>query len=463
LPYAIQAPFLTPEAVVAVTRARRVRHPVWLVGGPGCGAYEVARALHGDGPGFVSVRQSATTAGTVEERIRAVTTDEPALDVVSLYVERIDRQPASVQERVLAFGDEGTRSAGRTIPIRVLGQSDDSRRVSEMLPALRHRLGALTISLPPLDERRSDVPAIALLLVEHVSEDLGLPRPDIDEAALRTLAERPWPGNVDELASVVTRALIAAGGSRIVDFDAPRPGALSAAAAAEPSRAVVLPAALRVPASARDARELELVIAELAHELKNPMVTIRTFAENVEQLLNDPALREKFVGLTREAIERMDAFLEELLRFSRYAEPKLQNVSLGKTLTQALGAGDSRLRERVKMNGISGKHAVRVDEDQVAFALKSLLRGLAREIPHDASIAIELSPQGELVFRSNATGGVQQKLAGTLDHESNGNAPWSLDLMMAEALIRRNGGSSRIQRDQDQLQVRVTLPSPERG
>ena len=465
--YALQPPFLIPEAAAAVSRARRIRHPVWLVGGPGAGAYQVARALHGDLPGFVSVRQLPANPTTIEERIRALAADEPALDSVSLYVERIDRQPASLQERVLGWGDEGARCGGRTIPIRVLGQSDDPRRAAELLPALRHRLGALTVPLPPLDERRADVPALALALAERLSEDLGLPRPDIDDAALRKLAEREWPGNLDELGSVVTRSLIAAEGARIVDFDVPRSTTASSAAAragtAESARALVLPAALRVPSGGREVRELELVIAELAHELKNPMVTIRTFAENVEQLLNDPALREKFVGLTREAIDRMDSFLEELLRFSRYTEPRLQTVSLTKALTQALGAGDARLRERVKMNGLSGKHSVRVDEEQVGFALKALLRGLAREIPHDASIRVELSPQGELVFHSSAAGGVQQKLAGTLDHESNGNAPWSLDLMMAEALIRRNGGSSRIQRDHDQLQVRVTLPSPERG
>ena len=206
-----------------------------------------------------------------------------------------------------------------------------------------------------------------------------------------------------------------------------------------------------------------MVIAELAHELKNPMVTIKTFAENLEQLLNDPGLREKFVGLTREAIDRMDGFLEELLRFSRYAEPRLQTLSLTQTLARAIDANEGRVRERVKTNGLSPKQMVRVDEDQLTFALKSLVRGLCREIPMDASILVDLSPEGELVFHSSAGGGMQQKLQSALDHEINASAPWSLDLMMADALIRRNGGSSRIVRDQGELQVRVSLPNTERG
>jgi len=88
---------------------------------------------------------------------------------------------------------------------------------------------------------------------------------------------------------------------------------------------------------------------------------------------------------------------------------------------------------------------------------------LCREIPLDASIVVDVSPGGDLVFHSSASGGMQQKLHGTLDQETNSNTPWSLDLMMAEALIRRNGGSSRIVRQSDELQVHVSFPSPERG
>jgi His Kinase A (phospho-acceptor) domain len=219
----------------------------------------------------------------------------------------------------------------------------------------------------------------------------------------------------------------------------------------------------RTSENGREPRELELIIAELAHELKNPMVTIKTFSENLEQLLNDPGLRDKFVGLTRDAIDRMDGFLEELLRFSRYTEPKLQNLPLGQALKHALDGQEGRIRERIKTNALSAKLVVRVDEDQLIFALKSLIRGLSREIPVDAPMSVELSPSGELTFNGGGGGGMQQKLHGTLDQASNGSVPWSLDLMMAEALIRRNGGSSRIVREQDQLQVRVSFPSPERG
>jgi transcriptional regulator of acetoin/glycerol metabolism len=439
-----------------------------MIGGPGAGAYEVSRALHenGDPVGFVSVRQLASGSGDLEERIRSALESDPSIEAMSLYVERIERQPPAVQERILRWSDEGIRWATRAVPIRLLAQSDEGFRPSDLLPALRHRLSSLTISLPPLSVRQSEIPAIALVLADHISEELRLPEPTIDDAAVRALCERDWPGNLDELAAVITRGLIAAEGARIADFEVARfarSAAASRPTAVEPPRAAAASASKPAKPGGPAIRELEMVIAELAHELKNPMVTIKTFAENLEQLLNDPGLREKFVGLTREAIDRMDGFLEELLRFSRYAEPRLQTLSLTQTLAHAIDANEGRVRERVKTNGLSSKQMARFDEDQLTFALKSLVRGLCREIPMDAFILVDLSPEGELVFHSSAGGGMQQKLQSALDHEINASAPWSLDLMMADALIRRNGGSSRIVRDQGELQVRVSLPNTERG
>lgn len=458
---------MTADAVAAAARARRVHYPVWLLGGPGAGAYEVSRALHaeGDPRGFVSVRQVVLGPPEIEERLRTALTDDPGIDVVSLYVERIERQTAPVQERLLRWSSEGISLGGRAIPIRLLAQSDEGSRGTELLPALRHRLSPLTIPLPPLSTRRAEIPEIAAALAAQLCEELGLVEPPIDEAALRRLAERDWPGNLDELTAFIARVLIGAEGQRITTFEAPRAArrAPSLAPPAQAFRPAPPPYPLKTPENGSEVRELEMIIAELAHELKNPMVTIKTFSENLEQLLNDPGLRDKFVGLTRDAIDRMDGFLEELLRFSRYAEPKVQNLSLGQALKRALEGQEGRLRERVKTSGISAKHVVRVDEDQLTFALRSLVRGLSREVPLDASISVELSPGGELIFACGGGGGMQQKLHGALDQASNGSVPWSLDLMMAEALIRRNGGTSRIEREQDQLKVWVTFPSPERG
>ena len=468
--FALRTPLLTAESALTAARARDLRQPVWLVGGPGAGAYAVSRALHQDGDpsGFVSVRQLLATSREIEDRLTSAFEANPPLDRVSLYVERIERQPPAVQERVLSWVDEGARWQGRLISVRLFGQSDDGFRPADLLAPLRHRLSALVIKLPPLSARQSEIPRIALTLADEISESLGLPEPVIDDLALSQLAEQEWPGNLEELEAVIRRSLVLAAGQPIEEFGQlhpshPRPPASPHLRhSTTPPRSDARRAASPPAAPPPDPRALEIVLTELAHELKNPMVTIKTFGDHVEELMADPSLREKFVGLTREAIDRMDRFLEELLCFSRFAEPRLQTVPLRQVLSQAVDANEARIREQVKTNGVPPDLRARIDAEQIVFAFKALLRGLARELPSETPILVELAPSGDLVFASTGSGAAQ-KLQAVLDHDQDGAGPRSLDLIMAEALIRRNGGSSRMVRDRDRLEVRLSFPTLERG
>ena len=457
MPYALRAPFLNYEAARAAGRALRSRQPVWLAGGPGTGAYEVARALHrrGDPLGFVSVRRPLTSATELETRLSASIDADPTGDPVTLYVERIERQSPAIHECIVRYGDEGARAQGRVIAVRVLAQSDDGCRPTELLPALRHRLLPLVIHLPSLATRQTEIPALARALVTEIAEELGITPPPIEDRAFEELAEREWPGNLDELGAVLTRALLDTDGQRIETFDPNRPARAPYVlkAADEP-----------VHTSFRGAepREIESIIAELAHELKNPMVTIKTFAENLDALLKDASLRAKFTALTCEAIDRMDGFLEELLRFSRFSDPHVRTLSLPQTVSVAVGSMDETLRARVKLNGIAPKQWIRGDEEQLGFALRSLLRGLCREMTGDAAVHVT-SAGADLVLQSDGGGGPQQKLAGLLDHSANGHTPASLDFIMADALLRRNGGSTRLERSNETLNVRLKFAAAEPG
>jgi hypothetical protein len=123
---------------------------------------------------------------------------------------------------------------------------------------------------------------------------------------------------------------------------------------------------------------------------------------------------------------------------------------------------ESDSRGRVNTNGIGDQLWVRGDEEQLGFALKTLLRGLCRETSPDTPIHVEAPAADELLFRSVGGGATaQQKLHGLLDHTTNGDEPPSLDFIMADALMRRNGGSSRIEREQDTLSVRVKFAGVE--
>ena len=79
---------------------------------------------------------------------------------------------------------------------------------------LYYRLNVFPISVPPLRERRDDIPLLALYFLRSYSTNTGKPFDGIPKAEMRKLLDYPWPGNVRELQSVVERGVILSSGSR---------------------------------------------------------------------------------------------------------------------------------------------------------------------------------------------------------------------------------------------------------
>ena len=82
-----------------------------------------------------------------------------------------------------------------------------------------HRLAVFPIRLPPLRERREDIPALADALLARIARSLGRAGLDLDEGARRAITAADWPGNVRELGNALERAAILADGPRITAGD----------------------------------------------------------------------------------------------------------------------------------------------------------------------------------------------------------------------------------------------------
>jgi DNA-binding NtrC family response regulator len=84
---------------------------------------------------------------------------------------------------------------------------------------LYYRLKVVEVEIPPLRERREDLPLLVARFLEQVAERLGRERKPISEVALTRLARHPWPGNVRELRNVVEQAAVMASGDEIDEED----------------------------------------------------------------------------------------------------------------------------------------------------------------------------------------------------------------------------------------------------
>ncbi len=87
---------------------------------------------------------------------------------------------------------------------------------------LFYRLGVVTLTVPPLRERREDIPDLALSYVEQFRTQLGRPVTAISEQAMAALVAYDWPGNVRELINVMERGVLLCRGDEITTADLPR-------------------------------------------------------------------------------------------------------------------------------------------------------------------------------------------------------------------------------------------------
>jgi len=164
---------------------------------------------------FGHVRGAYTTAHTSREGLVA------EAEGGTLFLDDIDCLPLSAQAKLLRFLQEREyRMVGanrvRHADVRVIAACN--RNLSELAargafrPDLYFRLNVLTLTLPPLRERRDDIPALAAHFVTELARKLDRRAFPLSPGALRKLLAHDWPGNVRELQHVIERALLMSNG-----------------------------------------------------------------------------------------------------------------------------------------------------------------------------------------------------------------------------------------------------------
>jgi len=226
------------EVYNAVARVAPLPIPVLIRGETGTGKELIARALHRfganpDGP-FVPINCGAIPENLLESELfghrkgsftGADRDHRGAVESArngTLFLDEIGELPAALQVKLLRFLQSGEvhpvgSDGSITVPVRVVAATNRDLRAEVEAGSFREdfyfRLAAYEIEVPPLRDRRSDIPA----LVEHFRrrhvDNLGIDA-EISATAevLEALAGHSWPGNVRELEHVVQRALVDTGG-----------------------------------------------------------------------------------------------------------------------------------------------------------------------------------------------------------------------------------------------------------
>ncbi len=222
------------HAMLELSRAVvRSNSGVLLLGETGVGKERLARAIHAEGPRragpFVAVNSGALTESLAESELfghekgaftGAVRARRGLFELAhqgTLFFDEVSEMPPALQVKLLrALEERSIRRVGgeQTVPldVRIIAATNRDLeaevRAGRFREDLYYRLAVVVLALPPIRERREDLPDLARRCLETVCARLGRHAPRLEPEALRALVQYSWPGNVRELANVLERATL---------------------------------------------------------------------------------------------------------------------------------------------------------------------------------------------------------------------------------------------------------------
>ncbi len=226
-------------------RVSQHNYPVLILGESGTGKELVARSIHFNGPRrdkpFVPVDCSALVPTLIESELfgyvkgaftGALHSKQGLLEAAeggTLFFDEIGDMPVDLQSKLLrVLQEREVKPVGATerrpINVRVIAATnrdlETAIRNGTFRQDLYFRLNVVQIKLPPLRERRNDIPLLVTAFLERYSDEQGSTR-TISEEAMRRLMAYDWPGNVRELENAIERGVALGSGPVVHVGDLP--------------------------------------------------------------------------------------------------------------------------------------------------------------------------------------------------------------------------------------------------
>ncbi len=223
------------EIFHTVERVAPTRATVLIAGESGVGKDMVARAIHQHSPRktkpYVKINCTAIPENLMESELfgyekgafTGATTTKPGkfeqADGGTVFLDEIGDVPGNIQVKLLRILQERQferlgSNFTRNVDVRVIAATNVDLRAAleqgRFRQDLYYRLNVVPISVPPLRERKEDIPFLAMHFVNKLSRELGVSAKEISPAAIDRLVTHFWPGNVRELENTIERSLVLA-------------------------------------------------------------------------------------------------------------------------------------------------------------------------------------------------------------------------------------------------------------
>ncbi|MEJ2698529.1 MAG: sigma-54 dependent transcriptional regulator, partial [Desulfuromonadales bacterium] len=231
----------------------------------------------------------------------------------TLFLDEIGDMPLELQAKLLRVLQEKeiTRTGGNAVipvDVRIVAATnqdlEEKVRAKEFRSDLFYRLNVVPIALPPLRDRREDLPLLVEYFVQRATEELGVPTRGCTEEALALLKRYDWPGNIRELENTIQRAALLSPDQLLTPTDFP--GLLSEGSRNECDNSLeaLISKKLQASLAQMDLNELNNLYEMVLHQMERPLINIileKTRANQVRAAeilgINRNTLRKKIQTL----------------------------------------------------------------------------------------------------------------------------------------------------------------------
>jgi len=484
--------FDSPELLRALD-PRLAAVPLLIFGESGSGRGLLARYVHAFGGTSAGVLAHVPcTAETSGDRVLAIVAAASRLDrgraACAIVLEDLDRLGAETQlqlRRWIEFGPpEGVLRTDRFRWIATAGEAGLEGEGLE--PSLRVAAGGLCIRIPPLRERPRLVARFANETARAWCRAHGERPRRLGEDAVLVLEEYPWPGNLAELEVVVEQTLAAGGSDPVraddlqhegvafapleasavgtllsedeeLEFDATplpplertsEPVDASDGGAPEPppkSEADPAPAAPDLPATPETADTgLRRLVGAVAHEVRNPLTAIRSFAQLLPDHYQDADFRGRFSELVGQSVGRIERVVEQLDRLGSLEAARRVPVDVTALVSGALDERREEIRQRrllVLEELESSQPTALTDPDLFRVVIEGVLEKVLELIPERGDVYVA-SRHHPADARGPATLRVLLRFGGDGRAARPGLSPAdnALEFAVAESILSALGG-----------------------
>ncbi len=235
------------DILMLVNKVAHTNATVLLLGETGTGKELIARTIHNRSPRadfpFVAINCAALPENLLESELfghekgsftGAVSQKLGRFELAdggTIFLDEVGELSPAIQVKLLRVLQEkefvrvgGTKTISTDVRIIAATNRDLKQAITDgtFREDLYYRLNVFPICLPPLRERRGDIPAMVNYYIGRISADLKVPAPEVTPEVLDMLINYDWPGNIRELQNIIERAVLLAGGAKITPAELPK-------------------------------------------------------------------------------------------------------------------------------------------------------------------------------------------------------------------------------------------------